>query len=65
MDYLNLSYNFGKLLKNTLDITLGVNVNNVFVISDYSGIDPEVVGGIDNNIFPRPRVYSLSLNVTL
>jgi iron complex outermembrane receptor protein len=65
MDYANLSYNFGKLLKNTLDLTLGLNVNNVFVISDYSGIDPEVVGGIDNNIFPRPRVYSISLNVTL
>ena len=65
MDYLNLNYNFGKILKNTMDLTLGVNVNNVFVISDYSGIDPEVVGGIDNNIFPRPRVYSINLNVTL
>jgi len=64
MDYINLNYNLGKIIKNSLDMTIGVSVNNVFVMSDYSGIDPEVVGGIDNNIFPRPRVYGFNMNIT-
>ena len=29
----------------------------------YSGLDPEVSGGIDNNIFPRPRTFVLGLNI--
>ena len=37
-------------------------VQNVFVISDYSGIDPEVFGGIDNGYYQMPRVYSLGFN---
>lgn len=65
MDYFNVNYNFGKILNETMSLSMGVNVNNVFVLSDYSGIDPEVVGGIDNSIFPRPRIYSINLNVTL
>jgi iron complex outermembrane receptor protein len=36
-------------------------VSNVLVITKYSGLDPEVNGGIDNNIYPRPRMYSLNL----
>ena len=40
-------------------------VQNVFVITDYSGVDPEIPGvnGIDGSIWPRPRTYSLRLNV--
>ena len=30
-----------------------VTVQNPFVISGYSGLDPEVWGGIDNNLYPR------------
>ena len=63
MDYFNVGYNFGKL--NALGNKVGLNatlvVNNVFVLSKYKGLDPEVGGGIDNNIYPRPRVYSLNL----
>jgi len=35
---------------------------NVFVITNYSGLDPEIFGGIDNNVYPIPRIYSLGLN---
>ncbi|MBT8259617.1 MAG: SusC/RagA family TonB-linked outer membrane protein, partial [Bacteroidia bacterium] len=35
---------------------------NVFVISDYEGLDPEISSGIDNNFYPRPRTYVLGLN---
>ena len=32
---------------------------NVFTITDYDGLDPEVGGGIDNNMYPRPRTFLL------
>ncbi|SFW30136.1 SusC/RagA family TonB-linked outer membrane protein [Cellulophaga fucicola] len=37
--------------------------NNLFVISDYSGQDPENFNSIDNNFYPRPRVFTLGLNL--
>ena len=30
---------------------------NVFTITDYDGLDPEVGNGIDNNMYPRPRTF--------
>jgi hypothetical protein len=63
MDNANLSYNFGKI-PGASNLRLTANVQNVFVITKYTGLDPEVSGGIDNNIYPRPRVFSLGLNVT-
>ena len=62
MDYFNLGYDFGKVFNDKANFNAGIIVNNVFVISDYSGIDAEVASGIDNNIYPRPRIYSLNLN---
>jgi iron complex outermembrane receptor protein len=38
------------------------NIQNAFVITKYSGLDPEVNGGIDNQIYPRPRIFALGLN---
>jgi len=62
MDNANLSYDFGKLAKvGTLRATF--NVQNVFVITKYTGLDPEVQGGIDNSLYPRPRVFTLGLNL--
>ena len=63
MDYFNIGYDVGRILKDRANLGLGVTVNNVFVVSGYSGIDPEVVGGIDNDLFPRPRIYSFNLNL--
>lgn len=62
MDNINLGYNFGPVLKNKVNIRAFVAVQNAFVISKYSGIDPEVFSGIDNNIYPRPRTISLGAN---
>ncbi|WP_394748208.1 SusC/RagA family TonB-linked outer membrane protein [Spongiimicrobium salis] len=39
-------------------------VQNVFVITDYSGLDPELTGGIDNTIFPRARTFQAGVNYT-
>ncbi len=38
-------------------------ISNPFVISKYSGLDPEVNGGIDNNIYPRSMTTVLGLSL--
>jgi TonB-linked SusC/RagA family outer membrane protein len=63
MDNFNLGYNFGKVIKGAADLTINGNIQNVFVITKYQGIDPEINGGIDNNFYPRPRTFTLGLNL--
>lgn len=38
-------------------------VSNPFVISKYSGLDPEVNGGIDNNMYPRCMTTVIGINL--
>lgn len=64
MDNLSLGFNAGNILRNgTANLRVSANVQNVFVITDYKGVDPEVSNGIDYNLYPRPRIFSLGLNV--
>ena len=63
MDNINLGYAFGQLFKSKASLQLTASVQNVFVITKYKGLDPEVASGVDNNIYPRPRIYSLGLNL--
>jgi iron complex outermembrane receptor protein len=65
MDNIHIGYNFGRVLKNTGDLRITGNVQNVFIITNYTGVDPEVTNGIDNNLYPRPRTYVLGLNLSL
>lgn len=62
MDYLNIGYNFGRVAK-IMNLALNFSVQNVFTITNYDGIDPEIAGGIDNNFYPNPRIFSLGLNL--
>ncbi len=63
LDNLNLSYDFGRVLP-WASLTASAMVQNVFCITRYSGVDPEVPNGMDNSFYPRPRTYSLSLGLT-
>jgi len=73
MDNLSLGYNFKHLLRDKVNLRVSATVQNLFVITGYSGLDPELgndkvgttnVGeGIDNKFYPRPRVYSLGVNL--
>ncbi|WP_017731727.1 SusC/RagA family TonB-linked outer membrane protein [Nafulsella turpanensis] len=63
MDNINLGYNFGRVANDRLSLRMNVNVQNVFVLTNYTGLDPEIAGGIDNNIYPRPRTYALGLHL--
>jgi iron complex outermembrane receptor protein len=64
MDNISLGYNFNPSFQEKLKVRIGATVQNAFFVTKYKGIDPEVLNGIDNNVYPRPRVYMLSLNLT-
>ena len=65
LDDITLGYTFAVIGKWETSIRLAAGVQNVFILTGYSGMDPEVISenGIDNTIWPRPRTYSLRLNV--
>ena len=63
MDNINIGYNFGKVFNKKANLRAGFNVQNVFTITQYKGVDPEQNGGIDNNFYPRPRVFTFNINL--
>ena len=62
MDNVSLSYNFGKIA-DMFNLNATFMVQNVFTITDYSGVDPEIPDGIDNSFYPRPRTFSIGLGI--
>ncbi len=66
-DNITLGYSFEDLFKaggfKGLAGRVYVAATNVFTITNYDGIDPEVSGGIDNYIYPRPFTIQLGLNL--
>ena len=62
MDNLTLGYSFQNLFAAKLSGRISASVQNVFTNIKYSGLDPEC-GAIDSNIWPRPRTYTIGLNL--
>ena len=66
-DNITLGYSFVNLLHKGnwqgMNGRVYVSATNVFTITKYDGIDPEVFGGIDNGIYPRPFTIQLGLNL--
>ncbi|MGH7464065.1 MAG: TonB-dependent receptor domain-containing protein, partial [Longimicrobiales bacterium] len=63
MDHVTLGYTLPGF-RGMRDPRLFGTVQNVFTLTDYSGVDPEVgIGGIDNNIYPRSRTFTVGVNV--
>ncbi|MBS1566142.1 MAG: SusC/RagA family protein, partial [Bacteroidetes bacterium] len=60
MDNLGVAYDAGRLLHDKVGLRLSLNCQNVFTVTKYTGIDPEIYGGVDNALYPRPRIYVLS-----
>ena len=65
LDNAHIGYNFGHVFRKTAVLRVTGNVQNVFIITNYTGVDPEQFGGVDNNQYPRPRTYSLGLSLSL
>ncbi|NCC10290.1 MAG: TonB-dependent receptor [Bacteroidia bacterium] len=66
-DNITLGYTFKNLLKlghyKGMQGRVYTTVQNPFVITNYEGLDPEVDGGIDNNIYPRPTTVLLGVSL--
>ena len=67
---LTLGYNFGKIGNWINNLRLYATCNNVFTITGYKGIDPEIslgglTPGIDwrNTTYPRTRTFMVGVNV--
>lgn len=63
MDNLSVAYDFGKIMDGKANLRGSVTVQNVFTLTKYSGLDPEIAGGIDNSFYTRPRIFSLGFNL--
>ena len=65
MDNITLGYTFDKFFTDKISGRISASVQNVFTITKYSGLDPEIPGtaGIDTNMWPRPRTFTLGLNL--
>ena len=69
LDNMTFGYDFGKVGKYIKKIRIYETINNLFVITKYSGIDPEVeqggtAPGVDsNNFYPKTRTFLFGLNV--
>ena len=62
MDNLTVSYDFGRLA-NKVGLQLSLMMQNVFTLTKYTGVDPEISNGFDSSFYPRPRIVSLSLGL--
>lgn len=60
MDNLTLGYNFGRIAE-WCAMNVSAMVQNVFCITGYDGVDPEVPNGMDLSFYPRPRTFSLNI----
>lgn len=63
-DNITLGYTFDRLWNDTSRLRLTFSVSNIATITGYSGLDPELTDGIDREVYPRPRAYTLGVNLT-
>jgi len=70
LDNATLGYNFKKVSNYIKAIRAYISGNNLFVITKFTGVDPEVnqggvAPGIDyNNFYPKTRSFLLGVNVS-
>ena len=65
-DNITLGYSFDSLFKGNNYKGIGGRVyatcSNVFTITKYKGIDPEIGNGVDQNMYPRPISFIFGVN---
>ena len=64
LDNVTLGYSFDKIWDANISGRIYATVQNVMTITNYTGIDPEVAGGIGGDMYPRPitTIVGLTLN---
>ena len=61
-DNISISYKFNRFI-NKSSLRISTSVNNAFILTKYSGQDPENFNGIDGNLYPRPITYTFGLSL--
>lgn len=61
IDHITAGYTFEHPWRKMDALRLSITVQNPLLVTQYDGIDPEVFGGIDNNVYPRSRTYLFGL----
>ena len=61
LDNISLGYNFPF---EKIKLRASLTATNVFVITGYDGLDPEIGNGIESSFYPRTRDIVLGLNFT-
>ena len=66
-DNITLGYNFANLFKTAkyhgVSGRAYATVSNVFTITKYDGLDPEIKNGYDNELYPRPISFIVGVNL--
>jgi len=65
LDDINVGYTIKEIGNWAGSVRIAASCQNVLVLTNYSGIDPEInsTDGVDRTFWPRPRTFSLRLNV--
>lgn len=53
-----------KALRGIASINIFLSFENLYTFTKYTGNDPSIGGGIDNNLYPTSRKYSLGVTMT-
>ncbi len=70
LDNATLGYSFKNIAKNIKRVRLYASVNNLFVLTGYKGIDPEInqggtAPGVDaNNFYPKTRTFLFGVSAS-
>lgn len=62
LDNFSMGYQFDNIYQK-MNARVSFTVQNMFTVTKYSGLDPEVFSGIDNNFYPRPRTFLVGLSL--
>ena len=67
MENLTIGYNFNNLFNKYNKIQIYTQISNLFTLTKYSGLDPEIgrggmYTGIDSGGWPTPRQYIFGIN---
>lgn len=63
IDNITLGYSFSNIWHLKVPGRVYCTVQNPVVFTSYSGLDPEIDGGIDSNYYPRPLTAMFGLNL--
>ncbi len=64
LDHITIGYDFGRFFNFASRFNVYATAQNPLLLTGYTGLDPEISGGIDNNVYPRSRTYLVGLNLS-